>query len=125
MRPSVVRVARLADPVGAADGVRVLVERFWPRGVGRTVVLDGWYRGLAPSDSLLTWYGHDPERFGEFGERYRGELRLVDRVAALGRLRLRLRVLAGGGVVTLLTGSGSPGISSAAVLAEVVAELSD
>jgi uncharacterized protein YeaO (DUF488 family) len=117
MQPTAVRVARLTDPVGPADGVRVLVERRWPRGTTRTaVVLDGWYRDLAPSDDLRTWYGHDPERFAEFAERYRAELREPDRLAAL----TRLRQLAGGGPVTLLTASGSPPISQAAVLAEVL-----
>jgi uncharacterized protein YeaO (DUF488 family) len=118
MQPTVVRVARLADPAGPADGVRVLVERLWPRGTARTaVVLDGWYRGLAPSDELRTWYGHDPGRFAEFAERYRAELREPDRAAALQRLR----ELAADGPLTLLTASGSPPISQAAVLAEVLA----
>jgi uncharacterized protein YeaO (DUF488 family) len=118
MQPTVVRVARLADPAGPADGTRVLVERLWPRGTARTaVVLDGWYRQLAPSDELRTWYGHDPDRFAEFAERYRAELREPDRAAALERLR----ELARGGPVTLLTASGSPSISQAAVLAGVLA----
>lgn len=110
-------MARLSDPAGPADGVRVLVERLWPRGTARTaVVLDGWYRALAPSDELRTWYGHDPDRFAEFAERYRAELKEPDRAAALERLR----ELAGGGRVTLLTASGSPTISQAAVLAGVL-----
>ncbi|WP_072479042.1 DUF488 domain-containing protein [Amycolatopsis australiensis] len=118
MRPTDVRVARLADPAGPADGVRVLVERLWPRGTARTqLVLDGWYRGLAPSDELRTWYGHDPDRFTEFAQRYRAELRQPDRQAALERLR----ELAAGGPLTLLTASGSPEISQAAVLAAVLA----
>lgn len=118
MQPTVVRVARLSDPPGPADGLRVLVERLWPRGTARAaIVLDGWYRGLAPSDELRTWYGHDPDRFAEFAERYRAELREPDRAAALARLR----ELAAGGPVTLLTASGSPSISQAAVLAEVLA----
>jgi uncharacterized protein YeaO (DUF488 family) len=117
MQPTVVRVARLADPAGPADGTRVLVERLWPRGTTRTgVVLDGWYRDLAPSDELRTWYGHDPGRFAEFAERYRTELRAPDRVAALERLR----ALAGNGPVTLLTASGSPEICQAAVLAAML-----
>ena len=117
MPPTVVRVARLADPAGPADGVRVLVERLWPRGTAAAVVvLDGWYRGLAPSDELRTWYGHDPDRFPEFAARYREELKQPDRAAALQRLR----ELAADGPLTLLTASGSPPISQAAVLAEVL-----
>jgi uncharacterized protein YeaO (DUF488 family) len=118
MQPTVVRVARLADPPGPADGPRVLVERLWPRGTARTgIVLDGWYRRLAPSDDLRTWYGHDPDRFAEFAERYRAELREPEQEAAL----TKLRELAAGGPLTLLTASGTPSISQAAVLAEVLA----
>ena len=119
MQPTVVRVARLTDPAGPADGTRVLVDRLWPRGTARTaVVLDGWYRKLAPSDDLRTWYGHDPDRFAEFAERYRAELCEPDRAAALEKLRS----LAAAGPLTLLTASGSPSISQAAVLAGMLTE---
>ncbi|MDT7799854.1 MAG: hypothetical protein QOI78_3287 [Actinomycetota bacterium] len=116
MQPTPVRVARLTDPAGPADGTRVLVERLWPRGASRTVVLDGWYRQLAPSDELRTWYGHDPDRFAEFADRYRAELREPDRLAALARLR----DLAAGGPLTLLTASTTLPLSQAAVLADVL-----
>ncbi|MFG1646369.1 DUF488 domain-containing protein [Amycolatopsis sp. NPDC049252] len=116
MQPTPVRVARLTDPAGPADGTRVLVERLWPRGASRTVVLDGWYRQLAPSDELRTWYGHDPARFAEFADRYRAELGEPDRLAALSRLR----DLAAGGPLTLLTASTTPPLSPAAVLADVL-----
>jgi uncharacterized protein YeaO (DUF488 family) len=57
------------------DGYRVLVDRLWPRGVSREAAhLDAWYRELAPSDELRKWFGHDPERWGEFQRRYRTEL---------------------------------------------------
>jgi uncharacterized protein YeaO (DUF488 family) len=116
MHPTPVRVARLTDPAGPADGTRVLVERLWPRGASRAIVLDGWYRQLAPSDELRTWYGHDPDRFAEFAQRYRAELREPDQLAALARLR----ELAAGGPLTLLTASTALPLSQAAVLANLL-----
>lgn len=57
------------------DGQRVLVDRFWPRGVGKEEArLDAWLRDVAPSDELRTWFGHDPDRWEEFKERYFAEL---------------------------------------------------
>lgn len=116
MHPTPVRVARLTDPAGPADGTRVLVERLWPRGASRAVELDGWYRQLAPSDELRTWYGHDPDRFPEFAQRYRAELREPDQLAALARLV----DLAAGGPLTLLTASPTLPLSQVAVLAAVL-----
>ena len=54
---------------------RVLVDRLWPRGLSRDQAdLDWWARDVAPSSELRRWYGHDPDRFDEFADRYRGEL---------------------------------------------------
>ena len=73
MDPSQVRVRRIyAEPDG---GFRVLVDRLWPRGVSKEKAdLDEWLRDLAPSTELRKWFGHRPERWEEFGLRYRQEL---------------------------------------------------
>jgi uncharacterized protein YeaO (DUF488 family) len=58
-----------------AKGTVFLVDRLWPRGVRKSdLKLDGWPRDVAPSDDLRRWFGHRPERFAEFAERYRREL---------------------------------------------------
>jgi uncharacterized protein YeaO (DUF488 family) len=58
-----------------SDGYRVLVDRLWPRGLSRAIAsIDLWLRDLAPSTELRKWYGHDVERWPEFGNRYRQEL---------------------------------------------------
>ncbi|WP_433181868.1 DUF488 domain-containing protein [Actinoallomurus sp. CA-150999] len=58
-----------------AKGAVFLVDRLWPRGVRKSdLKLDGWPRDVAPSDDLRRWFGHRPERFTEFAERYRREL---------------------------------------------------
>lgn len=60
---------------GPADGKVFLVDRVWPRGVRKSELrLDGWLRDAAPSTELRKWFGHRPERFDEFGRRYRREL---------------------------------------------------
>lgn len=56
-------------------GERFLVDRMWPRGVSKSAMEDAtWLKDVAPSSDLRTWFGHDPERFDEFAERYRTEL---------------------------------------------------
>jgi uncharacterized protein YeaO (DUF488 family) len=70
-----VRAKRVYEEAAPDDGHRVLVDRMWPRGLSRErAQVDEWARELAPSTELRTWFGHDPERFAAFRERYRREL---------------------------------------------------
>jgi len=78
--------------------------------------LDEWMREIAPSTSLRRWYGHRPERFAEFGRRYRAELADPQHAASLDRLRRLTRE----GPVTLLTATKDIDRSQAAVLIEVM-----
>ncbi len=56
-------------------GHHVLVDRLWPRGVAKAgAPFEEWCKDAAPSAELRKWYGHDPDRFGEFAQRYRAEL---------------------------------------------------
>lgn len=70
-----IRIKRAYDPHEPDDGPRFLVDRLWPRGVKRDQLrTDGWLKGLAPSDALRHWFGHDPARWEEFCRRYAAEL---------------------------------------------------
>lgn len=70
-----VRLKRAYEPPADDDGCRVLIDRLWPRGVGREELrIDRWAKELAPSDALRRWFGHDPERFEQFRRRYLDEL---------------------------------------------------
>jgi uncharacterized protein YeaO (DUF488 family)/tellurite resistance-related uncharacterized protein len=70
-----VKLKRVYEPQTRCDGVRVLVDRLWPRGVSKTAAaLDQWMKEIAPSTELRKWFGHDPERWEEFGRRYAAEL---------------------------------------------------
>ena len=91
---------RVYEEPSAQDGARVLVDRVWPRGLRKDALqLDDWAKDVAPSTELRTWYGHDPAKFGEFRQRYLGELAGASQRAALGRLRA---LAASGRALTLL-----------------------
>jgi len=117
-QPPDIRVRRVYDQPGAADGTRVLVDRIWPRGLRKDALrLDDWAKDVAPSSDLRTWYGHDPAKFDEFRRRYLGELTGSGQQAALGRLRA---LAASGRPLTLLTATRDLDHSQAAVLARLL-----
>ena len=67
---SEVRVKRVYDPQASDDGVRVLVDRLWPRGMRRDEAkIDLWLKDVAPSPGLRRWFGHDPARWPGFQDR--------------------------------------------------------
>ena len=81
-----IRLKRAYDTPHADDGIRILVERLWPRGVSRDkAALDHWVKDIAPSPELRKWYGHEPDKWPEFQERYRREL--SGHAEALAKLR--------------------------------------
>jgi uncharacterized protein YeaO (DUF488 family) len=105
---------RIYDDASPGEGVRVLVDRVWPRGVSKeSARFDEWLRDVAPSTELRRWYGHEPDRYPEFRRRYLAELREPERRPAVDRLR----ELAGTGDLTLLTATRDVEHSNAAVLA--------
>ncbi|GAB6982360.1 DUF488 domain-containing protein [Prevotella dentasini JCM 15908] len=70
-----IRIKRAYAPADAGDGFRVLVDRLWPRGLGKEKArIDLWEKRVAPSRELRKWFGHAPGRFPKFAERYRAEL---------------------------------------------------
>src|ERR1041385_4262629 len=95
-----VSIKRVYEPAAASDGIRILIDRIWPRGVTpEEAHLDEWARELAPSTELRRWFGHDPARFEEFRHRYTREL------AAQERKLLELRRRARDGTLTLVYGA--------------------
>jgi uncharacterized protein YeaO (DUF488 family) len=114
-----VRVRRAYEPRSASDGVRMLVDRLWPRGLRKDAAhIDEWLKAVAPSDELRRWYGHDPAKFAEFRRRYAEELEEPERAAAFRHLA----ELAAHGPVTLLTATRDVEHSQAADLARRLTE---
>ncbi|MFK3730237.1 DUF488 domain-containing protein [Streptomyces sp. NPDC088090] len=111
-----VRVRRVYEPPAPEDGVRVLVDRLWPRGLAKADArIDAWPKELTPSTELRRWY-HGPGEgdHEEFRRRYEAELAAPEAAAALDRLR----ALAKTATLTLLTATKHPETSHAAVLEE-------
>jgi len=110
---ALVRIKRAYDPPEKGDGLRILVDRLWPRGVSKAKLkLDDWVKPLAPSTELRKWYQHDPEKSAVFRKRYRPEL--AAQKAALGALRAAVK----GRTVTLVTATRELDLGHAVVLRE-------
>jgi uncharacterized protein YeaO (DUF488 family) len=109
-----VRVRRVHEPPDPDDGLRVLVDRLWPRGVSKDAArVDEWPKDLTPSAELRRWYHAGEGSYEEFARRYEEELAAPEAAEALARARAWVRE----GPVTLLTAVKSPERSHAAVLA--------
>ena len=80
-----ISLKRVYDTPSETDGLRVLVERLWPRGLSKDrAAIQHWLKEIAPSPELRRWYGHRPERWNEFQTRYHAELDAnTDAVGAL------------------------------------------
>jgi uncharacterized protein YeaO (DUF488 family) len=112
-----VRLRRVYDDPAPEDGIRVLVDRVWPRGLTKAAVhLDEWMKDIAPSTQLRRWYGHQPDRYAEFRRRYLIELGEGQPEATVDRLRR----LVHSGPVTLLTATKDVEHSQAAVLIDLL-----
>ena len=95
-----VKIKRVYDAPHSDDGTRILVDRLWPRGVKKEAVrVDLWLKELAPSSELQKCFGHDSERWPQFKEKYRDELRFKK-----DELSVTVRA-ASAGTVTLLYGA--------------------
>ncbi|MGW1807946.1 DUF488 domain-containing protein [Streptomyces sp. NPDC002078] len=111
-----VRVRRIYDPPEADDGLRVLVDRLWPRGLAKDAArVDEWPKALTPSGELRKWY-HGGGSYEEFRGRYEAELDAPEAAELLDGLRKAAR----GKRVTLLTASKTPEQSHAQVLLELL-----
>lgn len=115
-----VGIRRVYDPPGAEEGFRVLIDRLWPRGMRKDALeYDRWEKDIAPTSELRTWFGHDPERWDAFREKYREELERPE-----NRQRLREIVRAAGkGPITLLYGARDTRHNHALILAEALERL--
>ncbi|MFD3497456.1 DUF488 domain-containing protein [Streptomyces sp. NPDC058676] len=112
-----VRVRRVYEPPEPEDGVRVLVDRLWPRGLSKDAArVDEWPKALTPSTELRRWYHAGEGSYEEFSGRYEAELAAPEAAELLDGVR----ELAAKGSITLLTAAKSPEQSHAAVLARLL-----
>jgi uncharacterized protein YeaO (DUF488 family) len=114
-RGSSIAIKRAYDRPSPQDGVRILIDRLWPRGLSKAKLkIDAWPRELTPSTDLRKWYGHEPGRFSEFRRRYRAEL--AEHAKELAVLRATVK----GRAATLITATREVDLSHAAVMREML-----
>jgi uncharacterized protein YeaO (DUF488 family) len=71
-----IKIKRIYDKASEEDGLRILVDRLWPRGMSKgKAKVDLWLKEVAPSDDLRKWFSHDPQKWQEFKKRYGKELK--------------------------------------------------
>jgi len=94
------------------DGLRILVDRLWPRGLSKAQARIGWWaKDIAPSHALRRWYNHDPEKWEAFRQRYFAELDALPEAVAECRARLGAAP-----AVTFLTASREERLNHAVAL---------
>jgi len=110
-----IRIKRAYDDWSSDDGLRILIDRLWPRGLTKSKLkLDSWVKHLSPSNELRKWYQHDPAKYDEFRKRYLAELKQQ------GEGLAELRAAVKGRTVTLLTATKELDLSHATVLRELL-----
>src|SRR5580698_10005180 len=107
-----IQIKRIYEKPTLTDGMRILVDRLWPRGVSKeAAALDLWCKEIAPSPELRTWFDHREDRFAEFKKRYLLELRsnpiVPELLADIGKRK-----------ATLLYAAHDEAVNHAVVLAE-------
>ena len=113
-----VEIKRAYEKPAAGDGIRVMVDRLWPRGVGKqAAVLTAWLPGLAPSHELRKWFHAHPALWSRFRSEYMQELRLAEAVSDLNQL---YALVADNQTVTLVYASRDQQHNNAAVLRDLI-----
>ena len=116
--PQVIGIKKIYERWSISDGLRILVDRLWPRGVRHsTANIDVWMKDIAPTKELRKWYSHDPEKWKEFKARYREELKENGSVIKL------LKIIDRTGKVTLVYASKDDDHNNAVVLKEYVEKI--
>lgn len=87
MSKSNILIKRVYEEAEPDDGMRVLVDRLWPRGIKKEkAAIDLWLKEVAPSNELRQWFQHEPEKFPEFRQRYEAELHTAEKQDELAKL---------------------------------------
>ncbi|AGA68944.1 hypothetical protein Desdi_1446 [Desulfitobacterium dichloroeliminans LMG P-21439] len=110
------QIKRVYDSFQESDGMRLLVDRLWPRGITKeNAHLDGWVKELAPSHQLRIWFGHRAENFEKFAMLYQEELDATTEAQAAAR---QVILQSKENKVTLLYGAKDPQVNHAIILKE-------
>lgn len=107
------KIKRVYEKPDKADGIRILIDRIWPRGMTKEkAAIDLWLKEIAPTTELRKWFGHDPEKWKEFKKRYKKELK--DNTDAVDQVKQQLKK----GNITLVYSAKDEAHNQAVVLQE-------
>ncbi|MGA2255410.1 MAG: DUF488 domain-containing protein [Thermoguttaceae bacterium] len=110
-----IQLKRVYEKPSRKDGLRILVDRLWPRGLTKErAAVEFWLKDVAPSTELRKWFGHDPVKWKQFQARYRKELGAKKDALALLKQKCEEHT------VTLLYGSRDEEHNEALVLKSVL-----
>lgn len=110
-----IKLKRVYEAPSKDDGLRVLVERLWPRGFTKErALVDLWLKDVAPSTELRKWFGHDPKKWDQFCKRYQAELK--QKKDAVNLLKQKSKE----GTITLVYAARDEEHNSAVVLKEIL-----
>lgn len=113
-----VKIKRIYEQVSDDDGLRVLVDRIWPRGVSKEeAALDEWFKEIGPSDDLRKWFNHEDDKFEQFTKEYRQELQTGKQKASYDQLKELQKQHSD---MTLLFGAKNESCNQAVVLQEML-----
>lgn len=112
-----IKIKRIYESPSSEDGIRILVDRLWPRGITKErAAIDYWYKELTPSPDLRKWFGHKEERFEEFAKLYADELKSQEKMLK------DIKFLSKKKPITLLYAAKDPNINHALILKKAIEE---
>ncbi|OGP93853.1 MAG: hypothetical protein A2157_15805 [Deltaproteobacteria bacterium RBG_16_47_11] len=110
-----IKIKRIYDTPTPDDGIRILVDRLWPRGLSKEKAkVDLWFKEIAPSNELRKWYAHDPKKWTEFRKTYFSDLNMKREL--VNQIVQKMKE----GEVTLLYSSKEEKINNAVALKEYI-----
>lgn len=113
-----IKIKRVYDLPLAKDGLRVLVDRLWPRGITKEKAsIDYWYKEITPSNHLRKWFAHKEEKFKEFSKMYKEELKTQEEILK------QIKQISNKKPVTLIYAAKDPKINHAIVLKKVIEKI--
>jgi uncharacterized protein YeaO (DUF488 family) len=111
-----IKIKRIYEKPQPTDGLRILVDRLWPRGISKNdAKIDLWLKEIAPSNELRKWYNHDPKKWKSFQEKYQKELsQKEDSISLITKLNNENKY------ITLLYSSKEEKLNNAVALKELL-----
>lgn len=111
MKKHGIKIKRVYEPAEKEDGIRILIDRLWPRGLSKEKAqVDLWLKEIAPTTELRKWFAHDPEKWNEFKKRYTAELKRNNEATSTLKDEMKK------GKITLLYGAKDEAHNDAVVL---------